>query len=120
MSYERDMDEALNKALGVYTDAESTTDNHSGTSCAACGFDIKHPAIPFDCADGKTYCASCFVDRSVIGPMMKSGTQKSTSDTWFAWFPVRLGALGTGRWAWLQNVWRNKCCGVAIYQSLDV
>lgn len=129
---------------------EKDTNNAPVKPCASCGFDLKHPAIPFDCADGKTYCASCFVDNSVmgmgglapeeiekmesdirssyrsrfitIGPMTKGEMQKSssTSDVWFAWFPVRLGALGTGRWVWLQNVWRNKCCGVTIYQSLDV
>lgn len=42
----------------------------------------------------------------------------STTDTWFAWRPVRLGALGTGRW--LRRVWRNRCMGAAIYQSLEV
>lgn len=42
----------------------------------------------------------------------------SRSDTWFAWFPVRYGALGTGRVAWLRRVWRNRCAGVAIYQPL--
>jgi hypothetical protein len=40
-------------------------------------------------------------------------------DTWFAWHPVRLGALGTGRLVWLQYVWRERICpGVAIYQEL--
>lgn len=42
----------------------------------------------------------------------------SKTDTWFAWYPVRTGALGTGRWVWLQRVWRNTTCGVAIYQLL--
>jgi len=41
-------------------------------------------------------------------------------DIWFAWRPVRSGALGTGRWLWLQKVWRNRCMGATIYQSLDV
>jgi hypothetical protein len=44
----------------------------------------------------------------------------SRSDTWFAWYPVRVGALGTGRFVWLRRVWRNKCCGVTIYQPLDL
>lgn len=43
----------------------------------------------------------------------------SESDTWFAWYPVATGALGTGGWVWLRRVWRNKCCGVAIYQILE-
>jgi len=38
------------------------------------------------------------------------------SDIWFAWRPVRLGALGTGRIVWLRRVWRNRCAGVSIYQ----
>ena len=42
----------------------------------------------------------------------------SKSDIWFAWFPVRLGALSIGHWIWLEKVWRNKCAGVTIYQSL--
>jgi hypothetical protein len=36
------------------------------------------------------------------------------------WYPVRTGALGTGEWAWLCRVYRNRCCGVTIYQPLDV
>ena len=43
---------------------------------------------------------------------------KSRTDTWFAWRPVRLGALGTGRLVWLRHVWRNRCFGVTIYQEL--
>ena len=43
----------------------------------------------------------------------------STTDTWFAWRPVRRGALGTGRWVWLRRVWRNRCMGATIYQDLD-
>ena len=43
----------------------------------------------------------------------------SRSDCWFAWHPVRVGALGTGSFAWLSKVWRNRCCGVTIYQPLD-
>lgn len=41
----------------------------------------------------------------------------SRSDHWFAWFPVFTGALGTGKLIWLKTVWRNKCCGVTIYQE---
>lgn len=44
----------------------------------------------------------------------------STTDHWFAWHPVRLGALGTGRWVWLRKVWRNRFLGVAIYQPLEL
>lgn len=43
---------------------------------------------------------------------------RSTSDIWFAWHPVNLGALGTGRRVWLRRVWRNRCMGVTIYQTL--
>ena len=43
----------------------------------------------------------------------------SKSDEWFAWYPVRTGALGTGGVAWLRRVWRNRCMGVTIYQILD-
>lgn len=39
---------------------------------------------------------------------------------WFAWYPVRLGALGTGRLVWLKRVWRNECMGVTIYQPLEM
>ena len=42
---------------------------------------------------------------------------RSRSDMWFAWHPVRTGALGTGKLVWLKRVWRNRCCGVTIYQS---
>jgi hypothetical protein len=38
---------------------------------------------------------------------------------WFAWRPVRTGALGTGRWVWLERVRRSRCLGVTIYQPLD-
>jgi hypothetical protein len=27
-------------------------------------------------------------------------------DTWFAWYPVRIGALGTGRLVWLRRLRR--------------
>jgi hypothetical protein len=43
----------------------------------------------------------------------------SQTDQWFAWYPVRIGALGTGQIVWLKKVWRNRCCGVTIYQPLD-
>lgn len=42
----------------------------------------------------------------------------SRSDAWFAWYPVRTGALGGGDWIWLRRVWRNRCLGVTIYQPL--
>lgn len=41
------------------------------------------------------------------------------TDTWFAWYPVRCGALGTGKWAWFEKVWRNRCAGVTIYQQAE-
>lgn len=43
----------------------------------------------------------------------------SVDDTWFAWYPVRTGALGTGRVVWLQRVWRNRCMGATIYQPME-
>lgn len=42
----------------------------------------------------------------------------SITDTWFAWYPVRIGALSTGPYVWLRRVWRNRCMGVTIYQRL--
>lgn len=44
---------------------------------------------------------------------------RSVSDVWFAWYPVRLGALGTDRIVWLRRVWRNRCMGCTIYQPLE-
>jgi hypothetical protein len=44
----------------------------------------------------------------------------SRSDVWFAWRPVRSGALGAGPWLWWRHVWRNRCRGVTIYQPLDL
>ncbi len=44
----------------------------------------------------------------------------SRSDIWFAWYPVRYSALGTGSWVWLRKVWRNRCAGVTIYQSVQI
>jgi hypothetical protein len=41
-------------------------------------------------------------------------------DEWFAWHPVRFGPLGDGPWVWLRRVWRNRCCGVTMYQDLDM
>ena len=29
-------------------------------------------------------------------------------EIWFAWYPVRLGALGGGRLVWLRYVWRMR------------
>lgn len=43
----------------------------------------------------------------------------SKSDVWFAWRPVQVGALGHGGWVWMRRVWRNRCCGVVIYQMVD-
>jgi hypothetical protein len=43
---------------------------------------------------------------------------RSVHDEWFAWRPVRLGALGTGRLVWFRRLWRNQCAGVTIYQPL--
>lgn len=38
-------------------------------SCNGCKSDIKKPyGVPFECVDGHTYCAACFVDRSINGP----------------------------------------------------
>ena len=44
----------------------------------------------------------------------------STTDTWFAWYPVRLGTLRSGQCVWLRRVWRNRCAGVTIYQPLEI
>lgn len=43
-----------------------------------------------------------------------------TTDTWFAWYPVRTGALGTGRWIWLRRVWRLRSYAgdPSLYQTL--
>ena len=48
----------------------------------------------------------------------KKNKYASGSDKWFAWHPVRTGALGTGSVVWLKHVWRNKCFGVTIYQDI--
>lgn len=42
-------------------------------------------------------------------------------DIWFAWYPVRTGALGSGRLVWLRTVWRERAIsgrykGFVIYQ----
>ncbi len=35
--------------------------------CDGCKFEIKKPCgVQFDCVDGSTYCASCFIDRQMI------------------------------------------------------
>lgn len=41
-------------------------------------------------------------------------------DHWFAWYPVRAGALSTGHWMWLKRVWRfrNGYLGITIHQEL--
>ena len=43
---------------------------------------------------------------------------RSYTDIWFAWRPVRIGALSTGPYRWLCWLWRNRCMGVTIYQDL--
>ena len=43
----------------------------------------------------------------------------SESDEWFAWYPVRTGALGTGKIVFLKKVWRNRCGGITIYQPME-
>jgi hypothetical protein len=43
----------------------------------------------------------------------------SKSDIWFAWHPVRIGALGTGPVRFGVKLYRNRCCGVTIYQDLE-
>lgn len=50
--------------------------------------------------------------------LTRAKADPSRSDTWFAWYPVEVGAFG-GRWVWLRRVWRNRCAGVTIYQRLD-
>ena len=34
--------------------------------------------------------------------------RSSTTDTWFTWYPVRLGTHGSGRCVWLRRVLRNR------------
>lgn len=58
-------------------------------------------------------------EHSLIDSLNPLGSA-SQSDIWFAWYPVRTGALGTGRWVWLCKVWRNRCLGATIYQTLPV
>lgn len=29
-------------------------------------------------------------------------------DIWFAWYPVKEGPLGRGRWLWLKKVYRSQ------------
>jgi hypothetical protein len=38
-------------------------------------------------------------------------------DVWFAWRPVRIGALGTGPKRWLTKLYRERFAGVTIYQD---
>lgn len=52
--------------------------------------------------------------------MIRAMQKPSVTDIWYAWYPVRYGALGTGRWVWLRKVWRNRCGGTAIYQPLSM
>lgn len=39
-------------------------------------------------------------------------------DIWFAWYPVRIGALSTGPLRWLRRLHRERFLGLAIYQDL--
>jgi len=46
------------------------------------------------------------------------------TDFWFAWYPVRLGAMGTGRYVWWCKVWRERAIrgpykGCVIYQLIN-
>lgn len=56
--------------------------------------------------------------------MVSAGAGMSATDIWFAWRPVRVGALGDGPSVWWKKVWRNRThfCGVevAVYQELPV
>lgn len=52
--------------------------------------------------------------------MINAISGASRSDEWFAWYPVRLGAIGVGRWVWMQHVWRNRCMEAMIYQDLPL
>ena len=54
---------------------------------------------------------------NIIDELLKDPANHSRSDFWFAWRPVRIGALGTGPFRWLKKLWRNQCCGVTIYQD---
>ena len=56
------------------------------------------------------------INSSMNELMMRARHQPSTTGLWFAWFPVRTGALGTGRLVWLRMVLRNQCAGISIYQ----
>jgi hypothetical protein len=40
-------------------------------------------------------------------------------DIWFAWYPVHIGALGTGPRRWLKRLYRERFAGVTIYQDLE-
>jgi len=42
------------------------------------------------------------------------------SDFWWASEPIRTGALGTGREAHMEWVWRNRALGVTIYQPIGI
>ena len=52
--------------------------------------------------------------------MFRAIQRPSVTDTWFSWYPVRYGSMSTGSWVWLKKVWRNRCCGTAIYQPLSM
>jgi hypothetical protein len=51
----------------------------------------------------------------MIDQLMKDPSNRSRTDMWFAWYPVRLGALGTGSISWLRRLRRSRCCGVTLY-----
>ena len=44
--------------------------------CDGCKFEIKKPCgVPFECVDGSTYCAGCFVDRSMTNFIEPNGVR---------------------------------------------
>lgn len=45
--------------------------------------------------------------------------EHSVWDIWFAWRPVRLGALRGGSFVWLRHIARNQCLGVTLYQDIE-
>lgn len=40
--------------------------------------------------------------------ILVDGDDPSRTDLWFAWYPVRTGAFGDGKWMWWRKVWRNR------------
>lgn len=49
---------------------------------------------------------------------LAKAARMATTDVWFAWYPVRLGAMPGGRWIWLRKVWRTRWKGWVTYQAL--